>query len=145
MHFSGTGTICGSTGVVSSSFRFASAQTSSKSGGDGLAVAKRICLEALPKIDELVAPYAAVLSIDRARLPGADEIASWDSATFVGKLVHDESSPLYSPDFRQFVHVSYSVAAALGAVFTDAVKANREKVSEFVTRNIFERHLRLLA
>ncbi len=115
------------------------------SGGDGLAVAKRICLEALPKIDELVAPYAAVLSIDRARLPGADEIASWDSATFVGKLVHDESSPLYSPDFRQFVHVSYSVAAALGAVFTDAVKANREKVSEFVTRNIFERHLRLLA
>ncbi len=115
------------------------------SGGDGLALAKRICLEALPRLDELTAPYAAVLSIDRTRLPSADEIASWDSRTFVGRLVHDDSCPLYSPDFRQFVHISYSVAAGLGAVFTDAVKANGATVGEFVTRNLLERHLALLA
>ena len=57
----------------------------------------------------------------------------------------DASSPLYSPDFRQFVHISYSVAAGLGAVFTDAVRANRAVVGEFVTRNLLERHLKLLA
>ncbi len=114
------------------------------SGGDGLALAKRICLEALPRLNELAAPYAAVLSIDPSRLPSAEEIASWDSATFVGRLVHDASCPLYSPDFRQFVHISYSVAASLGPVFTDAVKANRDKVGEFVTRNLLERHLSLL-
>ena len=114
------------------------------SGGDGLALAKRICLEALPRLDELAAPYAAVLSIAPSRLPSAEEIASWDSATFVGRLVHDASCPLYSPDFRQFVHISYSIAAGLGAVFTDAVKANKAKVGEFVTRNLLERHLSLL-
>ena len=115
------------------------------SGGDGLALAKRICLEALPRIDELAAPYAAVLSIDRSRLPSADEIASWDADTFVGRLVHDDSCPLYSPDFRQFVHISYSVAAGMGATFTDAVKANKDVVGAFVTRNLLERHLNLLA
>ena len=115
------------------------------SGDDGLAVAKRICLEALPRLDELAAPYAAVLSIDKSRLPSAGEIASWDSETFVGHLVHDASNPLYSPDFRQFVHISYSVAAAMGADFTDAVKAHRDVVGEFVTRNLLDRHLRLLA
>ncbi len=114
------------------------------SGAEGLALAKRICLEALPRLDELATPYAAVLSIDRRRLPTADEIASWDSQTFVGRLVHDRSCPLYSPDFRQFVHISYSVAAGMGAAFTDAVKANRAVVGEFVTRNLLDRHLGLL-
>ena len=86
-----------------------------------------------------------MLSIDRSRLPAADEIASWDADTFVGRLVHDDSCPLYSPDFRQFVHISYSIAAGMGATFTDAVKANKKVVGEFVTRNLLERHLNLLA
>lgn len=114
------------------------------SGPEGLALAKKICLQALPRLDELMAPYAAVLSIDKAKLPPAEVIASWDSDTFVGKLVHDGKSKLYSPDFRQFVHISYSIAAALGAEFTDAVKANHVIVADFVTRNLLDRHLKLL-
>lgn len=115
------------------------------SGDAGLAVAKKICLQALPKIDELIAPYATVLSIDKSRLPSAEEIASWDADTFVGKLVHEEDAPLYNPDFRQFVHISYSIAAAMGDEYINAIKANREKVGEFVTYNLFERHLKRLA
>src|SRR5213079_3591774 len=40
-----------------------------ESGGEGLQMAKEIYDEALDHIDELCAPYTAVIDIDRSRLP----------------------------------------------------------------------------
>ena len=113
-------------------------------GGDGLELAREIVLRALPRLDELSAPYAAVLSIDRSRLPSADEIRSWSGDEFVAKLVHDEENPAYSPDFRQLVHISYSIAAEMGKTYMDALERHRETIESFVTRNILDRHLKRL-
>ena len=42
-----------------------------EAGGDGLALAKEIYAGALEHVDELCAPYAAVIDIDREKLPSA--------------------------------------------------------------------------
>ena len=47
-----------------------------EAGGAGLQLAKRIYSEALEHVDELSAPYAAVIDIDRAKLPSAATVAT---------------------------------------------------------------------
>ena len=46
-------------------------------GGDGLALAKEVYREALDHIDALCGPYAAVIDIDRRKLPSIEEVADW--------------------------------------------------------------------
>ena len=58
-------------------------------------------------------------------LPCERHYAKWnkeDAQTFARTLRHDEDDPLYNPDFRQLVHVSFKVAAELGdpATISDA-------------------------
>ncbi len=62
-------------------------------GGDGLDIAKDIYREALGRFDELCAPYATVIDIDRARLPTAEAVAGWTGRQFVEALRHDPSCP----------------------------------------------------
>src|SRR5439155_22807015 len=50
-----------------------------EAGGAGLELAKEIYARALKKKDELCAPYAAVIEIDAAKLPPADEVNGWSS------------------------------------------------------------------
>lgn len=113
-----------------------------ESGGDGLAIAKEIYAGALPKFDELVGPYAAVVDISPARLPDAQTVAAWTSDQFVAALRHDPSCAAYNADFRQFLHVSFKVAAKLGDTFTDALEANSEIIARNVTTNLLDRHIR---
>jgi hypothetical protein len=113
-----------------------------ESGGDGLAAAKEIYAEAFAHADELTAPYATVIDIDRSALPWPDEVNGWSSDEFTGALRHDGTNPAYNPSFRQLLHVGFKVAAKMGPRYLDALRENEAIVARNVTTNLFERHIR---
>ncbi|HSI83862.1 MAG: tagaturonate epimerase family protein [Candidatus Methylacidiphilales bacterium] len=113
-----------------------------ESGGDALQLAKDIYTKALPHYEELVKPYAPVVDIDPAKLPTPEEIAAWDSETYVATLRHDAKDSRYNLHFRQFIHVSFKIAAKLGTRYTEALKAHADVIGRNVTHNLLERHIR---
>ena len=113
-------------------------------GGGGLALAKEIYAGALEHIDELCAPYATVLDIDRARLPSAAEAGGWDSGQFVSALRHDQSNPAYNPHLRQLIHVGYKIAARMGTRYLNALEEHQSIVAANVTENLYARHIQPL-
>jgi hypothetical protein len=113
-----------------------------EAGGSGLTLAKEVYAEALAHMDELTGPYAAVIQIDPAALPTADEVDGWTSEQFTGALRHDQKNPAYNPSFRQLLHVGFKVAAKMGPRYLDALEANEEVVAKNVTTNLFERHIK---
>jgi len=115
-----------------------------EAGGEALALAKEIYARSLDKKDPLCEPYATVIDIDDAQLPGGDQVRGWTSEQFVAALTHDQSNPGYNPHLRQLLHVGFKVAAQLGDTYLDALKANREVVSRKVTGNLLERHMKPL-
>ncbi|PTX99814.1 hypothetical protein DB346_18555 [Verrucomicrobia bacterium LW23] len=113
-----------------------------ESGGDALQLAKDIYLQALPLFDDLVKPYAPVVDIEKAKLPTPEQISAWDSETYVATLRHNAEDPRYNLHFRQFIHVSFKIAAKMGTRYTDALKANAEVIGRNVTHNLLQRHIR---
>ena len=109
-----------------------------------LALAKRIYRIALARKDELSVPYASVIDINAAKLPAPEIVDGWDAQTFARTLRHDEDDPLYNPDFRQLVHVSFKVAAELGEEFLAALDRNLDVIGREIEANIGERHVRRL-
>ncbi|MDP3177685.1 MAG: hypothetical protein Q8M76_07260, partial [Spirochaetaceae bacterium] len=65
-------------------------------------------------------------------------------AAFVGAVRHVQSDRRFDKNVRQLMHVSFKVAAEIGARYLDAIKSHRESVSKNVTENLFERHLKPL-
>ena len=112
-----------------------------EAGGEGLAMAKEIYLTARGRFEELIKPYAPVVDIDPAELPSASEVKGWLSSDFCAALRHDPSVPEYNPHFRQFVHVSFKIAAEMGARYLDALAANEAVIARNVTENLLERHI----
>ena len=115
-----------------------------EAGGEALALAKEIYAYAIGHVDELCGPYAAVIDIDKAKLPSAAEVAGWSGEQFTGALRHDQQHPLFNASFRQLLHVSFKLAAKKGQRYLDLLKANEEVVGRNVTENIYARHLRPL-
>lgn len=115
-----------------------------EAGGDGLAFAKEIYGMALGNVDELCAPYATVIDIDRAALPSAAVVGGWSGEQFTGAIRHIPGSPGFNPSMRQLLHVSFKLAAKKGATYLDLLRANEEVVAKNVTGNLYERHLRPL-
>jgi hypothetical protein len=115
-----------------------------ESGGDGLVLAKEIYGDALDHVDELCAPYATVIDIDRAKLPSKEAVAGWSSEQFVSALRHDRANPAFNPHLRQLLHVGFKIAAKKGKRYLDALKKNEAFVSKNVTENLYERHLKPL-
>ncbi len=113
-----------------------------ESGGDGLAVAKEIYAEAFAHADELTAPYATVIDIDRSVLPLPNEVKGWSSEKFTGALRHDGTNAAYNPSFRQLLHVGFKVAAHMGPRYLETLRENEEIVARNVTANLFERHIK---
>ncbi len=111
-------------------------------GGEGLAIAREVYRTALGRFDELCAPYAAVIDIDRRRLPPADEMDRWQGEQFAATLRHDPRSPAYNLHMRQLLHVGYKVAAQMGERYTDALKEHADIVGRNVTENLLERHIK---
>jgi hypothetical protein len=112
-----------------------------ESGPEGLALANEIYAGAHPQAAALIAPYAPVVDIDIPKLPPPAEVASWSGAKFAATLRHEREHPDYNPEFRQFIHVSFKVAAQLGTRYTDALKTHRAVISHNVTHNLLARHL----
>ena len=106
-----------------------------------LELAKRIAIAALGRMEELCIPYATVIDINPANLPTAAQIESWTGEQYARTLRHNRKDPLYNPDFRQLVHVSYKIAAELGDEYYAALKRNAAVIAEQVKENLLDRHI----
>ncbi len=115
-----------------------------EAGGEGLALVKDIYSTALDHVDELCAPYSAVIDINRAALPGAAITARWSGAQFASAMRHIPGHPEFNPSVRQLLHVSFKLAAKKGGAYTGLLKANEAIVAKNVTENLYARHLRTL-
>lgn len=113
-------------------------------GANGLKIAKEIYAGALDHVDELCAPYASVIDIDRKKLPTAAEVDGWSAVQFVSALRHDQKNKAYNPHLRQLLHVGYKIAAKMGPRYLDALGECEASVSKNVTENLYERHLKPL-
>lgn len=111
-----------------------------ESGGEGLSIAKEVYALAYRRFDELVAPYATVVDIDRSALPEPGAVSSWDPARYAAALRHDPSEPRFDPNLRQLLHVGYKVAAEMGTRFERALAASRTSIERNVAENLYARH-----
>ncbi len=109
--------------------------------GNAFSLAKRIALSALGRMEELCVPYATVIDINPAKLPTAGQIESWSGEQYARALRHNLQDPLYNPDFRQLIHVSYKIAAELGDEFYPALERNAAVIAQQVKENILDRHI----
>jgi hypothetical protein len=116
----------------------------SEAGGDGLALAKEIYAYALENVDDLCAPYAAVIDIDRSQLPSAETVNGWSGEQLANALRHIQDHPEFNANIRQLIHISFKVAAKAGDRYLSLLKSNEEIVGKNVTENIFDRHLKPL-
>ena len=112
-----------------------------EAGGEGLALVGDLYQAAFERREELCAPYASVIDIDPARLPLPAEFHAWSGRQVAAAVRHDRSNPAYDDSVRQLLHVSYKIAAAMGARFTSALESCRGPIARNVTENIYERHL----
>ena len=108
---------------------------------DALRLAKKIYRTALTRMDELTVPYATVIDVDVAKLPSPETVDGWDAETFAKTLRHDEAESLYNPSFRQLIHVSFKVAAELGAEYYPALEKHAGVIGREITANICDRHV----
>ena len=115
-----------------------------EAGGDGLELAKEIYAYAMEHVDELCAPYASVIDIDRKKLPPAATVNGWTSEQFVSALRHDQKNKAFNPSFRQLLHVGFKVAAKKGDRYLNALKKHEAVIAKNVTENLFERHMKPL-
>jgi hypothetical protein len=115
-----------------------------EAGGDGLALAKEIYADALEHMDELCAPYATVIDIDRKKLPAKETVNGWTSEQFVSALRHDQKNRAFNRSFRQLIHVAFKIAAKKGDRYFNALKKHEAVIARNVTENLFERHMKPL-
>jgi tagaturonate epimerase len=112
-----------------------------EAGGEGLALAKEIYAEALAHREELCAPYAAVIGIDPAKLPSAEEVRGWSSQQYTSALRHVEGDPAYNDSVRQLLHVGFKIAAKMGPRYISLLEAKEAVIAKNVTENLFDRHI----
>lgn len=108
---------------------------------EGLALAKKIYVNALGRMEELTVPYATVIDVDVAKLPSPEEVEKWDAQTYARTMRHNQADPLYNPSFRQLIHVSYKIAAELSAEFIPALEKHTDVIGEQITANLCDRHV----
>ena len=113
-----------------------------EAGGEALDFAKSVYIQALEKIDELCAPYADVIDINKSLLPSAGEVRAWNSRKFAASLRHDQSNSDYNPNTRQLIHVAYKLAANEMNRFTRLLDEHKELVSQCVFDNMYSRHIK---
>ncbi len=109
---------------------------------DSLKLVKNIYSQAVARFDELCAPYAAVISIDKKALPSPCAVNDWTGEEFATTLRHDKSCGKYNPNLRQLLHVAYKIAAEMGEDYLNALEKYEKIISQNVTENIYERHIK---
>ena len=115
-----------------------------EAGDDGLALATEIYAQARAHLDELRAPYAAVIDINPENLPSRETVRDWTADQFADALRHDPNCPAFNPDLRQLLHVGYKVAAEMGDRYLNLLKQCEPTIARTVTENLYERHLKPL-
>jgi hypothetical protein len=115
-----------------------------EAGGDGLSLVKEFYAYAFDHSDELCAPYASVIDIDRNKLPSPVDFRIWDGTEVAESIRHVPGNPRFNANIRQLLHVSFKLAAKAGTRYTGLLKQHREIVAKNVTENIYERHLKPL-
>ncbi len=113
----------------------------SHAGGDALGIVKEIYALSLARFDELCAPYAAVVAIDKDRLPSPKTVASWSGDQMARALEHNQACPDYDTSLRQLFHVGFKIAAEMGDDFFEALDTHSEIIGANVTYNLYERHI----
>ena len=111
-------------------------------GGEALTLAQDIYEKAYGRIDDLCKPYAAVIDIDRTKLPDPKTVRRWSASEFAAALRHDQKNPAYNRHFRQLIHVGFKVAAEMGPVYYRALEANAKVIGRLVTENLLEKHIK---
>lgn len=111
------------------------------SGGEALEFVKDIYFRSLEKTDELCAPYADVIDIDKSGLPSVKEVSGWSSKKFADSIRHVEANSDYNPNMRQLIHVAYKLAAEKSDDYYRLLTANSKTVSECVFENMYNRHI----
>ncbi|MFW9949669.1 MAG: tagaturonate epimerase family protein [Candidatus Thorarchaeota archaeon] len=111
-------------------------------GGEGLEIAKEIYFKAYARFDELWAPYATVVEINKDKLPNPELVRKWTSEDYVRALKHDLSCTDYNRDFRQLLHIGYKIAAEMGSHYIKALKKYNEIIARNVTENLYENHIK---
>ena len=115
-----------------------------EAGGPGLDLAKQVYAQAFENRDALCEPYAAVIDIDYAKLPGPAVVDGWSSEQYTSALRHDQKNPGFNPDLRQLLHVGFKVAAKMGGKYLKMLDTCEASISRNVTENLFERHIKPL-
>lgn len=113
-----------------------------EAGGAGLEMVKEIYRSALKQYDEICAPYAVLIDIDKAKLPEISELDLWKEQEMAQALRHDSKNSLYNPDLRQFMHLAYQAAAEQGKRFHDFLDEFQTEIEKNVTENLLERHIK---
>jgi hypothetical protein len=113
-------------------------------GGDGLEIAKEIYTNAFERFDELCGPYAAVINIDRDKMPVPETVADWDSKKFANTVRHNQRCRDYNNNVRQLLHVGYKIAAEMGRDYLNALEKYEDIIAGCVSENIFKRHIKPL-
>ncbi len=111
-------------------------------GGDALKLAQEIYEKAHARIDDLCKPYAAVIDIDRAKLPDPKTVRGWSASEFSAALRHNQKNAAYNRNFRQLIHVGFKVAAEMGPVYYKALEAHADVIGRLVTENLLEKHIK---
>src|SRR5450759_2704656 len=115
-----------------------------EAGGEGLDLAKQVYAKAFENRDALCEPYATVIDIDYAKLPGPAVVNGWSSEQFTSALRHDQKNPGFNPDLRQLLHVGFKVAAKMGDKYLKMLETCEASISRNVIENLFERHIKPL-
>ncbi len=115
-----------------------------EAGGDGLALAKEIYATALDHVEELCAPYASVIDIDRRQLPPMSTVRAWSGSQMANALRHIPGHPEFNPHVRQLLHVSFKLAAKTGDRYSRLLESNAAIVAKNVTENLYQRHMQPL-
>ncbi len=111
---------------------------------EGISIAKRIYIDAYKRIEELCAPYAAVVKIDEKRLPKPEVASNWSSDDFVSIVRNNPQCGKYDANVRQLLHLSYKIAAEMNDEFTNALERDEEQIGHGVTENLYQRHIKPL-
>jgi len=111
------------------------------SDGAALEFVKEIYFSSLEKTDELCAPYADVIDIDKSGLPSVKEVSGWSSKKFADSIRHVEGNSDYNPNIRQLIHVAYKLAAENSDKFFILLAENSKTVAECVFENLYNRHI----
>ena len=77
-----------------------------EAGGDGLELAKEIYTYSYEHVEELCAPYASVIDIDRSQLPDVETVKGWTGTQMANAIRHIPDHEEFNANVRQLLHVS---------------------------------------